>query len=85
MLIPVQFQAHHARWTTLLHQLQGNLTTVQHSIDALDILIMVKEMQLDGLVMDCTAETLVGDKATHLDIGKDGSEINYSEGDEENM
>ena len=42
-------------------------------------------MQLDGLVMDCTAETLAGDKATHLDIGNDGNEMNYAEGDEESM
>ena len=85
MLISVQFQAHHTRWMTLLHRLQGNLATIQCSINVLDILITVKEMQLDGLVMDCTAKTLVGDKATHLDIGNDGSEINYAEGDEESM
>ena len=85
MFISVQFQAHHTRWMMLLHQLQGNLATVQHSFDALNILIMAKEMQLDGLVMDCTAETLVGDKATHMDIGNDGSEMNDVEGDEESM
>ena len=85
MLISLQFQAHHTRQTTLLHRLQGNLATIQHSVDVLDTLITAKEMQLDGLVMDCTAETLAGDKATHLDIGNDGNEMNYAEGDEESM
>ena len=85
MLISVQFQAHHTRWMMLLHRLQGNLTTIQHSVEVLDTLIMAKEMQLDGLVMDCTAETLAGDKATHLDIGNDGNEMNYADGDEESM
>ena len=79
MFISVQFQAHHTRWMKLLHQLQGNLTTVQRAINAWDILITAKEMQLDGLVMDCTAET------THLYIGNNGSKMNYSEGDEESM
>ena len=69
----------------LLHWLQGNLANIQHSINVLDTLIIMKEMQLDGLVMDCTAETLAGDKATHLDIGNNGSEMNYAEGDEESM
>ena len=69
----------------LLHWLQGNLATIQRSVDVLDILITAKEMQLNGLVMDCTTKTLAGDKATHMDIGNDGSEMNYAEGDEESM
>ena len=44
-------------------------------MNVLNFLIAAKEDQLHGLVVDCTAETLAGDKLSDLARGVDGKEM----------
>ena len=67
------------RQTTLLHRLQSSAAGLQQSMNVLNFLIAAKEDQLDGLVVDCTAETLAGDKLSNLARGVDGKEMSAAE------